>query len=61
MNNPQSLLEQGFRHYQAGRMKDAEDFYRRALKAEPDITVGLHLLGIVITAYGLTDVAMQLF
>lgn len=60
MNNLQSLLEQGFQHHQAGRMKEAEDFYRRALKADPDNPDGLHLLGIVVNADGRTDEAMEL-
>lgn len=60
MNDSQSLLEQGFQHHQAGRMKDAEDFYRRALKADPDNPDGLHLLGIVVNAGGRTDEAMEL-
>ena len=60
MNAPQSLLEQGFQHHQAGRMKEAEDFYRRALKADPNHPDGLHLLGIVVNADGRTDEAMPL-
>ncbi|HIM76684.1 MAG TPA: tetratricopeptide repeat protein, partial [Rhodospirillales bacterium] len=60
MNTPQSLLEQGFQHHQAGRMKEAEDFYRRALKADPNHPDGLHLLGIVVNADGRTDEAMPL-
>ncbi|PPR72303.1 MAG: Beta-barrel assembly-enhancing protease, partial [Alphaproteobacteria bacterium MarineAlpha3_Bin2] len=60
MKTPQSLLEQGFQHHQAGRMKEAEDFYRRALKADPNHPDGLHLLGIVVNADGRTDEAMPL-
>jgi protein O-GlcNAc transferase len=58
MKNPQSLLEQGFQHHQAGRMKEAEDFYRRAIKVAPNHPDGLHLLGIVVNADGRTDEAM---
>jgi len=41
-------------------MKEAEDFYRRALKAAPNHPDGLHLLGLVVNADGRTDEAMAL-
>jgi len=33
-------------HHQAGRLREAEQFYRQALVADPGHTDSLHLLGV---------------
>jgi len=60
MSDHQPLLEQGFHHHQAGRLQEAEDFYRRALKAAPNHPDALNLLGIVVNADGHVDEAITL-
>ncbi len=60
MNDLQSLLEQGFKNQQAGRLKQAEDFYRQALKADPGNPDGLHLLGLVVNETGDPGEAIKL-
>jgi protein O-GlcNAc transferase len=60
MNNPQFLLEQGFKNQQAGRLEQAENFYRQALKADPHNPDGLHLLGLVVNETGDPNEAIKL-
>jgi len=60
MSNPQFLLEQGFQNHQAGRLDQAENFYRQALRADPNNPDGLHLLGLVVNETGDRDEAIML-
>jgi protein O-GlcNAc transferase len=41
------LLAEGVKRHQAGRLTEAESYYRRLLSAQPDHADALHLLGIL--------------
>jgi protein O-GlcNAc transferase len=60
MNNPQFLFEQGLKNHQSGNLSQAENFYRQALKADPDNPDGLHLLGLVVNETGDPKEAIKL-
>ena len=60
MNNPMALLEQGLQNHQAGNLKQAEDFYRRALAIDPENLDGLNLLSIIANEFGNTAEAIEL-
>ena len=54
------LFAEGARHHQAGRMAEAERFYRRALQADPRHADALHWLGVMAGEAGRPDIALQL-
>jgi predicted TPR repeat methyltransferase len=45
-------LEQGIKHHKAGRLKQAEQRYRAALRRQPDNADAMHLLGLAAHARG---------
>jgi predicted O-linked N-acetylglucosamine transferase (SPINDLY family) len=55
-----NLLGVGLKHHQAGRLAEAEAYYRRVLAAQPDHADALHLLGIVANQARRHDLAVQL-
>jgi protein O-GlcNAc transferase len=55
-----SALELGLEHHLAGRLADAETFYRRFLRAEPDHAYALSLMGAIAMQAGRADAAMTL-
>ena len=53
-------IELGVEHHQAGRLSEAEQIYRRVLKAEPSNPDALYLLGVVAHQGGIHESAVQL-
>jgi tetratricopeptide (TPR) repeat protein len=54
------LLQDGVRYHQAGRLAEAEACYRRVLAAQPRHADALHLLGVVSSQAGRSDLAVEL-
>jgi tetratricopeptide (TPR) repeat protein len=50
----------GFAHHQAGRLRQAEALYRKALHKDPDDANAQHLLGIVAYQCGAVGLALRL-
>jgi protein O-GlcNAc transferase len=55
-----NLLGVGLQHHQAGRLAEAEHWYRRVLMAQPTNADALHLLGVVAHQVGRHDAAVDL-
>jgi Flp pilus assembly protein TadD len=58
--HPAELLGAGLKHQQAGRLADAEGFYRQVLAVQPDQPDALHLLGVIAHQVGRHDLAVEL-
>jgi predicted O-linked N-acetylglucosamine transferase (SPINDLY family) len=56
----QQQFESGVSHHQAGRLAEAERFYRQVLALQPDHAEALHLLGMLAAQAGRLDVAVEL-
>jgi tetratricopeptide (TPR) repeat protein len=60
----QETIEQAFglavEHHQAGRLRQAEGFYRQVLERQPDHADALHLLGVVALQAGQYAAAVEL-
>ena len=54
------LLSVGLDHHRAGRLAEAEIWYRRVLAAEPNHADALHLLGVIAHEFGRRDLAVKL-
>ena len=54
------LLAAGLEHHRAGRLAEAEVWYRRVLVAQPNHADALHLLGVVAHQLGRHDLAVEL-
>ena len=54
------MLEQGYQHHQEGRLRQAEELYRRVLQADPDNPDGLNLLAVVANETGRAQEAIEL-
>jgi len=54
------LLQTGLSHHQAGRLAQAESFYRQILQREPQHADALHLLGVIAYQVQQYDAAAQL-
>src|ERR1700676_3706609 len=54
------LLRAGLEHHQAGRLAEAETYYRRVLAADPRHADALYLLGVVAQQVGRADLAVDL-
>jgi len=55
-----NLLGVGLQHHQAGRLAEAEHWYRQVLLAQPTNADALHLLGVVAHQAGRHDAAVDL-
>jgi protein O-GlcNAc transferase len=55
-----ALLQAGLSHHQAGRLADAETFYRQILQREPKHADALHLLGVIAYQAGDHPLAIDL-
>jgi tetratricopeptide (TPR) repeat protein len=55
-----TILAEGLRHHQAGRLLQAERAYRRILASDPDHSDSLHLLGVIAHQMERDDVAVGL-
>ncbi len=55
----QTLLANGMRFHQAGRLAEAEECYRRLLALIPDHAESLHLLGVIFIQRGRYDLAVD--
>jgi tetratricopeptide (TPR) repeat protein len=53
-------VQVGLQHHRAGRLADAERFYRGVLAQQPDHAEALHLLGVLAAQAGRHDLAEQL-
>lgn len=53
-------MNEAVRHHQAGRLAEAEGFYRQILIAHPKQPDALHLLGVLAMQVGRLDVAIDL-
>lgn len=54
-----ALFEQGLAHHQAGRLAEAEQAYRQALKLNPRHADSLHLWGVIAAQGGHPDMAVE--
>jgi protein O-GlcNAc transferase len=54
------LLGAGVKHHQAGRLAEAEAYYRQVLEVHPDHAGAFHLLGIIAYQTGRTDACVEL-
>jgi tetratricopeptide (TPR) repeat protein len=54
------LLAEGLQHYQAGRLVEAEGYYRRVLNDQPNHADALHLLGVIVYRMGHRDRGVEL-
>ncbi len=54
------IFTDAIRHHQAGRLKDAEQLYRRILAIHPRHADSLHLLGVISSQNGRHDIAVDL-
>ncbi len=54
------LLADALRHFQAGRLREAEANLRRVLAVDPNHVDGLHLLGLIAARLGRYDAAVAL-
>jgi protein O-GlcNAc transferase len=55
-----STLDQAIVHHQAGRLREAEELYRKLLASEPQHPDALHLLGVLSLQSGHPEVAVDL-
>ena len=55
------LLELARQHHQAGRLSDAEDYYRKVLQVDPENAIATHLLGGIAYQNGDYQAAEDLF
>ena len=53
-------LQLGVKHHNAGDLSTAEKIYRKILKAEPDKTAAIHLLGVISYQKGDYHTAVKL-
>jgi tetratricopeptide (TPR) repeat protein len=58
--NPAEALEEAVSHHQAGRLAEAERFYRQVLSGKPNHPDALHLLGMIAIQTGRLDMAIEL-
>jgi len=56
----ESSLELAVQHHGAGRLDDAESIYRQILRADPQQSIAMHLLGVLAHQAGNNDVAVDL-
>jgi protein O-GlcNAc transferase len=56
-----ALLQAGLKHQEAGRLAEAEAFYRRALAVQPNHADALYLLGVLAQRAGRADLAVEFF
>ncbi len=60
MSTLAETLQQGLDHHRAGRLVQAEQMYRRVLRAHPRHAGAAHLLGLIAYEMGKPDIAAQL-
>lgn len=58
--NAQNFTEQGLQHHLAGRLAEAEHYYRQALAIDPNDPDALHLTGVLANEIGRHDIAVEL-
>jgi len=61
MRTAEQSVAAGMQHHQAGRLDQAEAFYRQALAADPRHAVALHQLGALALDAGRPDAALEMF
>src|SRR5882724_3207434 len=60
MTSIAETLQSGLDHHRAGRLLEAEHFYRRVLEAHPRHAGAFHLLGLIAFQVGKHELAAQL-
>jgi len=60
MTSIAETLQTGLDHHRAGRLLEAEHFYRRVLEAHPRHAGAFHLLGLIAFQVGKHELALQL-
>jgi protein O-GlcNAc transferase len=55
----QQAFDLALRHYQAGRLHEAEQIYRKILAQKPEHVDAMHNLGVIACQVGRNDVAMD--
>jgi tetratricopeptide (TPR) repeat protein len=55
----QQALDLAVQHHQAGRLREAEQIYRKILASDPTNPHALHLLGVLASQTGQTDTAVD--
>ena len=58
--NATEALSLGFQHHQAGRLSEAEAYYRQALALHPDHPDALGLMGVLAHQVGKSELGLQL-
>jgi len=56
-----AILGKAFRAHQSGNLRDAEQLYRRVLRARPNHTDALHLLGVLAYQAGNNSQALEFY
>ena len=56
----QKSIDLAVRHHTAGRLPEAERLYQRILRADPDQSTALHLLGVITHQMGNSELAVDL-
>lgn len=56
----QQMVDSGVAHHTAGRLKEAEEVYRKILEIDPEQPVALHLSGILAHQKGQPETAIEL-
>jgi protein O-GlcNAc transferase len=56
--NIDNALQSAFKYYQAGKLKEAEEIYKKILKKQPKNVGALHFLGIIYFQFGNYDLAI---
>lgn len=59
MSAPAASLEEGFKHHQAGHIKEAHQAYMRVLEQEPENPSALYLIGTLCLQTGNLDAAAE--
>ncbi|MGD0461670.1 MAG: tetratricopeptide repeat protein [Tepidisphaeraceae bacterium] len=57
---PEPQIQTGLRHHQAGRLREAEEVYRRILIKQPKNADAMHLLGLVQFQHRRHDLAIEM-
>jgi Flp pilus assembly protein TadD len=59
MADARSLYKEGFQHFAKGRLEQAEDCYRRAVAASPELAIAWNGLSLTLRQKGDLDGAIQ--
>ena len=60
MSTINETLQSGVEHHRAGRLREAEEMYRKVLELHPRHAGAVHLLGLLAFQVGRTQQALEL-